>query len=187
MTLTKDTHQRCILIKISMVRSNRMMKLCMRQSKHQNFYHLDLQAPRQVAKRKTHQRNGNIIKHYCKTLSAPTHTLNMQCIHLNFANDNTQKCAGSIDTHWFTIHQVKNWFWFNDGIPPSHSVSLTFSLILVRMCWQSEIGTDTNAIYHWLIFYAGNFSTSKLFIGNFVEISICINHFKVVCTQINVS
>lgn len=45
-----------------------------------------------VAKRNTHQRDGNIIEHYGKTLSAPTHT---EWTYLTwiFANDNNQKCA----------------------------------------------------------------------------------------------
>lgn len=41
-----------------------------------------LTAIRQVAKWMAHQRNGNIIKHYCKTLSAPAHTLNSAYIKI---------------------------------------------------------------------------------------------------------
>lgn len=67
---------------------------------------------------------------------------------------------------------------------------LTSPVSKMPECWQTdcEIGTDTNVIYHWLILCAGNFSTSKLFIDDFVENLKLFETFQscvIVCTETN--
>lgn len=53
-------------------------------------------------------------------------------------------------------------------------------------CWlmmEWDWHRHTNFIYHWVILCAGNSSTSKLFIGNFVEIWIYLNHVVKLCVS----